>query len=418
MSHSTTGTSSYVLSKYSRSYPIKRTLQKSQLHSSNGPETMADWQHFTNPIIRLVLDVKTTSSKEIESVRLRILWQMNPGPDSGFGQQDVLFEDLDLLSFSAIACNVPLKQQTEGLPLKAVYRDTVVGIRYFYCREDGVTPVYRRFQISFQSTSEAADFIEIIKPVCPCKLNPTSAPSAAPSFAASQNLNLLNRSTIRTHTNLPISNSLLPHRGSHFAYQPVFSDHPPSIGQTSFVKTAHIPTKQTPVVASHTSSLLPLRHDVPLGVSSDPGLYLPLDSRSSPARPAIDAAMQPVGHQLPDNRNLPQREPTARQEILSLPSINVILTEQTNLPSSSLPSLPGSDTSNQVKDPPLAFTDSSEPQNAQKDIPHPVLASLVEATSIYNLSNTALEQVIAEVIHEDRFIELVRSRKSRDSDPF
>lgn len=94
MSHSTTGTSSFLLSKYSRSYPVKRTLQKAQMSSQSGPELMPDWQHFTNPVIRLVLDVKTTSDAEIESVKLRILWEINHGIESAVNQQDVLFASL------------------------------------------------------------------------------------------------------------------------------------------------------------------------------------------------------------------------------------------------------------------------------------------------------------------------------------
>lgn len=77
MSRSTTGTSTYILSKYSRSYPGKRTINRTQIQTQTGPDTASEWQHFTNPVIRLVLDVKTSSSAEIESVRLRILWNMN-----------------------------------------------------------------------------------------------------------------------------------------------------------------------------------------------------------------------------------------------------------------------------------------------------------------------------------------------------
>lgn len=96
MSHSTTGTSSFLLSKYSRSYPLKRTLQKAQISSQSGPELTPDWQHFTNPVIRLVLDVKTTTDAEIQSVKLRILWELNHGMEIGANQQDVLFASLSL----------------------------------------------------------------------------------------------------------------------------------------------------------------------------------------------------------------------------------------------------------------------------------------------------------------------------------
>lgn len=77
MSHSTTATSTYVLGKYSRSYPT----QESQA---------SEWQHFTNPVIRLVLDVKKAT--ELESVRLRILWTMDPAHiASNSDQKEMVF---------------------------------------------------------------------------------------------------------------------------------------------------------------------------------------------------------------------------------------------------------------------------------------------------------------------------------------
>jgi len=94
MPHSTTGTTSYVLIKYSRSYPTKRVAQNALSESQNGTEFASEWQHFTNPTIRLILDIKTMPNGETESVRLRILWQMNSGQESGYNQQDVVFASL------------------------------------------------------------------------------------------------------------------------------------------------------------------------------------------------------------------------------------------------------------------------------------------------------------------------------------
>lgn len=74
MSHSTTATSTYILQKYSKSYPQNPG-------QPDGGDAGAEWQHFTNPVIRLVLDIKKASSNELESVRVRILWAMNNGND-------------------------------------------------------------------------------------------------------------------------------------------------------------------------------------------------------------------------------------------------------------------------------------------------------------------------------------------------
>ena len=96
MSRSTTGTSSYILSKYSRSYPLAAKPKRTQIQTQTQPglETTSEWQHFTNPVIRLVLDVKTSSSTEIESVRLRIMWHINSDIENDSNNSVVVFASL------------------------------------------------------------------------------------------------------------------------------------------------------------------------------------------------------------------------------------------------------------------------------------------------------------------------------------
>jgi hypothetical protein len=98
-------------------------------------------------------------------------------------------EDLDLLSFSN------QDHSAHGPPLKAVYRVPVVGIRYLSpltmpatspnvrmtwfrfdlplrLRADKqrvFTQSYSRFQVNFAFESDATQFINAIRPVCPCK---------------------------------------------------------------------------------------------------------------------------------------------------------------------------------------------------------------------------------------------------------
>ncbi|KAF8623099.1 hypothetical protein AX15_006510 [Amanita polypyramis BW_CC] len=152
MTYSTTATSSYILSKYSRSYPTSA-------------QAYADWQHFTNPEIHLTLDVERSNNGELQDVRLRVLWVMKDGNDK---QAQVVFEDIDLLSFS----DKTLRHQ-QGLPLKAVYRDNLVGVRYLHPKESiNTSPTYRRFQVTFASVAVVTEFINVICTVCPCKLNP------------------------------------------------------------------------------------------------------------------------------------------------------------------------------------------------------------------------------------------------------
>ena len=69
MSLSTTSTATYTLTKYSRAYPSKISLSEAEV----------EWQHFTNPVMQLVLDIKKKMSGEPESYRVRVLWFLNQG---------------------------------------------------------------------------------------------------------------------------------------------------------------------------------------------------------------------------------------------------------------------------------------------------------------------------------------------------
>jgi hypothetical protein len=69
MASSTTQTTEHVLLKYSRAYSASSGIEQ-------------PWQHFANPTIRLILDVKKAAqSGELESVRLRISWSMTQGEE-------------------------------------------------------------------------------------------------------------------------------------------------------------------------------------------------------------------------------------------------------------------------------------------------------------------------------------------------
>lgn len=88
MAHSTTATSTYVLAKYSRSYPSKTPTQSQDVSS--------EWQHFTNPPISLILDIKKCGDNELESMRLRILWRINhDSPEDVLNNTEVVFASLE-----------------------------------------------------------------------------------------------------------------------------------------------------------------------------------------------------------------------------------------------------------------------------------------------------------------------------------
>ncbi|KAJ7074066.1 hypothetical protein C8F01DRAFT_1099112 [Mycena amicta] len=161
LSSSTTETKTYILEKYSRAYSSNK--------KDNGG---SEWQHFTNPVLRLVLDTKMSQEKA-ESFRLRVVWTMN---GSSAASQDVVLEDLDLLSFSSLGDSF----KSESSPLKGVYRDTTFGLRYLYVPDSSdAHKVYRRFQVSFPSSVATLQLVDVIRNVCPCKTTEPSKKTTA-----------------------------------------------------------------------------------------------------------------------------------------------------------------------------------------------------------------------------------------------
>ncbi|KAI0645950.1 hypothetical protein C8Q79DRAFT_1001419 [Trametes meyenii] len=167
MSLSTTTTTTYEITKYSRAYN----------HASNPLSGQPDlqWQHFVNPVIRLTLDARKSGVGHLESYRLKIIWTFNAELNSmDVDQREVVFEDLDLVTYSSM----PSLQGPQGMPLKAVYQDSTVGLRYQHPRviAPGTTPQYRRFQVVFESAASAIAFVDSIRFICPCKANAAPPP--------------------------------------------------------------------------------------------------------------------------------------------------------------------------------------------------------------------------------------------------
>jgi len=113
MLRSTVTTGSYILEKYSRSYPSSAFAQT---HSQSLPASQPEWQHFTNPIITLTLDVKKSMVNNFESVRLRILWDMNAGHNGT--QREIVMVRAERPHICAI--------RLEGYPISGRPRSLVV----------------------------------------------------------------------------------------------------------------------------------------------------------------------------------------------------------------------------------------------------------------------------------------------------
>ncbi|PBK58845.1 hypothetical protein ARMSODRAFT_983495 [Armillaria solidipes] len=321
MSTSTTATSTFTLQKYSRSYP-----------TSAGSE----WQHFTNPTIRLVLDAKNASGGDLESVRLRIMWTMDNG------------DPMD-----TTAGNHVLFRQSQGLPLKAVYRDLVVGIRYLHPREYSANPTYRRFQITFTSAASVSQFINAIRTVCPCKANPAPAHGPVePSFQSS--------STLRP---------ALPPSSVALSQAPYLHQYPsaPAFNNPDLTFTAS-QTKISRQEAPQSSQ------DTPLHVLS-----------SSPVFPSLLPPIVLNGASSP----LPTSTPPAPKTAESQSSMNSA-THPSIVPTSA----------------PTAEPAPSQPTSSSA-IKDAVLLSLRETTGLYDLPRSDLERLVGDIIREDGFSHLL-----------
>jgi len=112
-------------------------------------------------------------------------------PDRGGTQQPLLLDSLDLTSFSSRELRTATP--SDQLPLKAVYRDAVLGLRYLalsaHARSAPNRPQveFRRLQAKFASAAERERFVDAVGALVPAKpaveAEPASA-AAAPAPAA------------------------------------------------------------------------------------------------------------------------------------------------------------------------------------------------------------------------------------------
>ncbi|EAU91441.2 hypothetical protein CC1G_01930 [Coprinopsis cinerea okayama7 len=348
MSHSTTSTSAYIIQKYSKAY-TKNKGQKQQ----QAPE----WQHFTNPALKVVLDKTKTRQGEVESLRLRIIWTMNDDDGEGISSQSP--EDLDLFSFSNFDNALPQTKHTEGLPLKAVYRDTVVCIRYLHHQ----TQTYRRFQISFGSLADTTSFITSIQFVCPCKPLPANPPNGILNTAGTMVNPLPSQPSAsriqRTGTAIPQPRANAEKQGQAITQrrtstmQPNESIPPPPLilpvtSETDCNYDGHI---------THQASMGP-----PSFIPTKPGM----------TTERTVSGYQASSHQGPGTARLPSSSPL----------------------------------------PPSSERDQPNPSPTPSSDEDPILSALREPTALYNLSPQSLEHAVAEIVREDGFVKLMENLSS------
>ncbi|KAH7916544.1 hypothetical protein BJ138DRAFT_1052384 [Hygrophoropsis aurantiaca] len=378
MTQFTTTSATYILGKYSRSYP-----SSTQPATQSQTAADSDWQHFVNPIIKLLLDAKKSPNGDLVSVRLRIVWLMSGATDEmDVDQREVIFEDMDLLSFSSLPTfNSHPSQPDHGLPLKAVYRDAVVGIRYLHPK------LYRRFQITFKSPFSAEQFIDAIRNVCPCKANPPPQ--------------IVNRQPTMPPPNHLMRNEshLSAHRNSRFPLPP---------------------TQIRSIIPPDVVANAPSDFRISSSVTSTPSRPSLLDS-SSPPRAPFARTSSPIGCQHTDS-DAPANGPTntPKTRIQQKPSqkpkhLNSCDSGKSSLPDSSQVSSSNRSDSSMMPPPPpppsnvpLPAVSLAAPARSQtQDTQSQVIASLRETPSLYNLSRTELEALVSQVVREEGFPKLL-----------
>ncbi|KAI9463606.1 hypothetical protein BJY52DRAFT_924053 [Lactarius psammicola] len=360
MLHSVVTTGSYPIEKYSRSYPSPLVRTLSQGLGASQPE----WQHFSNPVITLTLDVKKTMEHNFESVRLRVLWNMNVGHDGV--EREITMEDLDLLSFSGTPSQV---HPGQGPPLKAVYRGAVVGIRYQYpFSAPATSPAsYRRFQVNFASASDAAQFIDAIRPVCPCKEN--AGPLAPPTL-----------------TNGPPVPTAMP-RPSML---------PPSLSTVGTFKSETQGSSQdlsqkVPRFPPHSSSDLSLAPS-----SSDPAPPAPPYQYYPPPGLGCDESSRPPSSLVPDTRSS-QLPPCSGSAAPSLPASSQLTSTAATLAPQPTP---------------LTATATQRDDESEGRAHEAFLESLREVPGLYSLTRRELENLVSVVVREPGFPRLLEALDS------
>ncbi|KAF7311313.1 hypothetical protein MKEN_01033000 [Mycena kentingensis (nom. inval.)] len=324
LSSSTTETKSYTLEKYSRAVSNRKEGGSS------------DWQHFTNPILRLIIDSRMTL-RQLESMRMRVVWSMNDGSGA---DKDVVLEDLDLCAFSSLGGT-----GEQSPPLKGVYRDTTFGLRYLN--------VYRRFQVSFSSSAATRQLVDTIHVVCPCKCTEASAAERKKTIAAPQRV----QDPVQSSTFIATQWEGLP-KAPPPSRLPI--SRPPDSSLNSRAPNALMDVERP----APSPTTLEVEPDVPLREPTPP----PPPPTSEPER--------------------------AHHRDTSMPPPS---SASAQMPSSSAPAPP-----------------SSNPRPAVPNTPDAdaLVASLRDATTLYDLSYGQLARIVGDVVREDGFPRLMENMSS------
>lgn len=165
------------LEKYSRS----RTVSSAPPPSDSTQPLAVEWDHYTQPRLALQLQAKYSNYPTASNAVVipdQLLLQVTYDPlyrdrtpaqaaQAAQAAPPLLLDSIDLASFSdpRLAHATPKGQ----LPLKAVYRDAVLGLRYLVLGTRAAAAEFRRVQAKFTSTAERECFVDAIRVLVPVK---------------------------------------------------------------------------------------------------------------------------------------------------------------------------------------------------------------------------------------------------------
>ncbi|GAA5909128.1 hypothetical protein JCM6882_001197 [Rhodosporidiobolus microsporus] len=181
----TTTTQHWQLEKYSRSRaPVEPPAKRSKLNDGGrggqggegDKEDGVEWDHYTQPQLSLKLQTtfspssssgsSSSSPQHVQSMLLSI--SFDPlFRDQSRAKQHLTLDLVDLASFSSPA--VQAATPKDQLPLKAVYKDAVLGLRYISLDGDGKRGQFKRLQVKFVSQDERERFLAAVGAFVPSK---------------------------------------------------------------------------------------------------------------------------------------------------------------------------------------------------------------------------------------------------------
>ncbi|KAH9811815.1 hypothetical protein DFH28DRAFT_1178500 [Melampsora americana] len=166
-------TITFEIVKYSRARPLLTNHESKDRTSS----AQIEWTHFNQPRLSLNADIihtdledpkKSGLPRHTRKITLQIIWNSDPQSSNTPDHPSVFnLEQIDLNQIVIDFSNSRLGE----VPLKAVYKDCVVGLRYAISHEAGAL-IYNRFQLRFHNPTDCLDFVRVIEFICPCKLSP------------------------------------------------------------------------------------------------------------------------------------------------------------------------------------------------------------------------------------------------------